>query len=1107
MSGYRAIEDYFEEEQPVDPEIKAYITNLVSSLGGPDVTAPGRPYKLGDDALACLRDLKTWIKAYDERMGRWDVARAISETSLLSVEIPEILTKWELGCEKGKSSKFYDRIALACLELLVPLTWPLVIEANVTTKNQLKHVSYLQQAQFKYKRAFLTHPKKVFFRAIVRLAVPILKTAAKDRSTRDDGILKLVVYFFRNVLAIEPTSSARCEFPEDVSRNATLSVLNDQKVLEFILMLAGEIESFRIQDTAVMECVFHMLKGIPPSLLFPDKSRKDGNSQAVAGGSDLKSLLAKEKDIRKSIQRKAPTRHHRFGTMVSLITPEHVRYAVSGSSGLSDNASSLYKLDANKKWHSRTEKKIDDEWTCSTSLSSENQEMLRSYVADFLESAFNPLFLAVRTLVEQDVERLLEIHKRYYLYLVGWFLEAQRNKSMEDYGYVGEVLNQQSFVVVLKVLRDYFDTPTPDYPMVYAAMSCFLQILYIVKALGETFGSEQQEIADSMKSRLFYEEAYLDLLVQLTKKAYRHTFTYLKLTVELTHVAIKMLQGFSQEHTALFVKSRRRRTTKAHKNADEEEYDINPEEESRQVTSERKFEFARFQNKYYNVHTIKTYVTYLKTYKELTNEEIKRGIAFIHRFFAVNGSRGHFYNLEFMRLLQALTDSREGIPHSFSCRKDVERFMSYYVNKLRNALSDTPSLYVELLFEKIPDHLFYFDHGHAEAPKPIKMAAEWEFKDVELTLDQKVGYVVAALIDDQNLELVKSLSNQLTNVVSKWKDEGPSNFMLKHDSEDHEKSMFKNGKYRLLLSLVGFQTPDGERKHAVLLRTSDIVHVEEALSYIQKYLEEPVQIDEPGKVASDFIQKKAQEKVPRKARSRQKGEEDDDDLGSGYQLDGFIDDSGSDDSAESDDDLRDENGNEIQDELMARQLARASKRKSKKSRPKKKKQSKDEEEPQRRRKAKGPTKDELRMQKYKSEAFVHDSDDESDEERDRAFFESEERLRTFISEKFANGEDAMPNKGVAASSLTVSEPVSHNVGATQVEGRSAEPLSSDDAMNDSGGDESENDAGEDAGELISAESSDTDTLDKENKRSLGDDELAAKPVKRAKRIVIDDDDE
>lgn len=34
-------------------------------------------YSLGDDALACLKDLKKWLKLYDQKMNRFDVCSTL----------------------------------------------------------------------------------------------------------------------------------------------------------------------------------------------------------------------------------------------------------------------------------------------------------------------------------------------------------------------------------------------------------------------------------------------------------------------------------------------------------------------------------------------------------------------------------------------------------------------------------------------------------------------------------------------------------------------------------------------------------------------------------------------------------------------------------------------------------------------------------------------------------------------------------------------------------------------------------------------------------------------------------------------------------------------
>ena len=70
---------------------------------------------LGDDALACLRDIKRWLKLYDEKQNRMDVARCLGEANLVNGDLVPILSLWSVT---GQSSKYMSRIALACREYL-----------------------------------------------------------------------------------------------------------------------------------------------------------------------------------------------------------------------------------------------------------------------------------------------------------------------------------------------------------------------------------------------------------------------------------------------------------------------------------------------------------------------------------------------------------------------------------------------------------------------------------------------------------------------------------------------------------------------------------------------------------------------------------------------------------------------------------------------------------------------------------------------------------------------------------------------------------------------------------------------------------------------------
>ena len=70
---------------------------------------------LGDDALACLRDLKRWLKLYDEKTNRLDVARCLAEANFVNGDLLPILASWP---DDGKEYRLKSRVALGCCECI-----------------------------------------------------------------------------------------------------------------------------------------------------------------------------------------------------------------------------------------------------------------------------------------------------------------------------------------------------------------------------------------------------------------------------------------------------------------------------------------------------------------------------------------------------------------------------------------------------------------------------------------------------------------------------------------------------------------------------------------------------------------------------------------------------------------------------------------------------------------------------------------------------------------------------------------------------------------------------------------------------------------------------
>lgn len=159
------------------------------------------------------------MKLYDEKANRLDVARCLAESNLVGGDLLQILAAWP---ENATEDRLKSKIALACLELLVPLTWPLEKDTQAMTVNHHRHIPYLQIAQLGYKRSIINFDGARILHTAVRCALPSMAEAMGDRSTRDEGIIKLLLYFIRNIAMIAPPPNVQYEGDEaEISRSAS----------------------------------------------------------------------------------------------------------------------------------------------------------------------------------------------------------------------------------------------------------------------------------------------------------------------------------------------------------------------------------------------------------------------------------------------------------------------------------------------------------------------------------------------------------------------------------------------------------------------------------------------------------------------------------------------------------------------------------------------------------------------------------------------------------------------------------------------------------------------------------------------------------------------
>ncbi|KAI4698129.1 Topoisomerase 1-associated factor 1 [Alternaria hordeiaustralica] len=1014
-------------QDTVNPEVRAHVSSLISALGG---IGDDGTYALGHDALLCLKDLRKWLKFADGQYNRRDVARCMAEANLVKGDLLEILAKIS---PTVMESTWKHKIAVATLELLVPLTWPNEIDPTEATVNHHRHGPYIGLAQIGYKRAILQFDRDRTLQTAVKIALPSMAVPLRERTPRDEGIIRIALYFIRNIAMLAPPNNAHMDTDEaEVSRSATIDTFHEQDIFQVILSIASSIgEDFVTQDVVILEILFFLLKGIDAEKLFMEDKKLN-----IKNTDELKGLIQKEKAMLAGYARNAPTRHNRFGTMIWMKRDDEKVTTISGQDVLGKAQASMQKMDDTKKWNKprRPGKKQAgdeerEEFDLPVPLTSSARKHIKAFVEEFLDSSFNPLFLHLRKAIERETERVETRHSRQFFYLVSWFLRAEcaRRRTMkeraadpkspevpsaedESYGLVAEVMNQETFILLNRFMQKSQDEKA--WRDLNAGLKCFTQILLTVHEMSESGLEEDQEIAENIQNRIFYEESTHDRIVMILRSYKDQGFGYLDAVTELSHVFLRMLERYAKQNVDMQIRSKRRarkiKKKKAEKQGEdgEEEGNVSETEDLQQAqktVSERKFDFMKFSAKFVNQSSVNTFVAFAKYFSDLDTEQLKRAHRFFHRVAFKMELGVLLCRVDILALFNKMMKGPGGLDPESPAYREWDDFVKHFFRQVVKRVQERPELVVEMLFDKIPATIFFLEHGydreiHTRAPRA---PAELEVKP-GMELPDQIGVAVGVLVNQSKSDALRWVRDVLTSAAEErkaWEEaaeaqkalvgdveerpegEAPENsdpetskppsIFIKYDTEERRVAMFKDNKLRLLMNLVGFERlgehhdPDASWIIPASLTSTQL---QEAIDLIRKYEFDPPTYED-GKAPEDLLRSKA----AAARRSTRRAEFDDD-------SDGI------------DRDEEEDHGEYAKGGPTERD-ADAPRKTLKRRRRRNSPVELDDEEKDRR--AEARRKKEIEKQaKALSTMYVHDSDDEDwDAEKDAAFFAREQAIR------------------------------------------------------------------------------------------------------------------
>ncbi|EHL03552.1 putative Topoisomerase 1-associated factor 1 [Glarea lozoyensis 74030] len=491
----------------------------------------------------------------------------------------------------------------------------------------------------------------------------------------------------------------------------------------------------------VMDVIFHLIKGVDIEKLFMDEEKREDSK----------------------------------------------RTTISGQAAVTDSTRGLAKMDSTKKFkpphraHKGETGPMD--FDNPVSLSVQATKHLRTFVEEFLDAGFNPLFNHIRKAIDREAERIMDSHPRQFFYLVAWFLEAERARrrckksdkkqkpeDVDSFALVASVLNQEMFVTLNRAMdKTYEEKSWAD---LSAAMKCFTQILLTVQEMSESPLEDDQEIAENILNRIFYEETTHDRVANITRTYKDQGFGYLDSTTELSHNYLRILEQYSKQNVDLQVRSRRRvrKKKKAAREAGEDAPDDDVidesegEDESRaqKMLHERKFDFKKFAARFVVQGCVDTFVKFTSYYNDLKPAQLKRAHRYFYRVAFKQEMGVMLFRVDIIHLFNKMIKGPEGLDPQSSSYKEWEEFVKQILRRCFKKMQERPELVVEMLFSKINSTAHYLEYGYekqtvtttprAAAALEVKPGMEWE---------EQVGIVVGALLDKSDGEHLQWIKSKL----------------------------------------------------------------------------------------------------------------------------------------------------------------------------------------------------------------------------------------------------------------------------------------------------------------------------------------------------------
>lgn len=673
------------EDLRLDPKEVNDLLFLVQSLGCTKTVGNIETYVKSKECIEFLKELYKLLRNENPdsplkrlELGEWNVVE--SDLLKLLISYPD------------------DRqLAFYTIVVLVSLT-----EKPTKSFSKLeKYNEYLQQ----YKLSFITSKEAI--KVIVNHLAECISKPVDERNEQHDQMLELIIYLFRNLLAVPDKTAqfikaskgvaiynTREDSMKDLQRRF-LHKLSDENVLDALIYMSQDFTppSIRKLSLCFLEIFCHLLTSFSPRAMWNQR-------ESV---SLLQVLRDKAAQQDKERRRELSSRHSKFGSSykmirkvgeVSLIyhNPFKEKIEINKIPGQSSRSKPQRKDNMNSLSANRNIQEL-------ARVDKDLIQKMKHFANELLEHSFQPILETIFTEFYKDSQILEDQDKTNYFLFQSFFMEYLRHKHYSesetlnlDVNLIAGVFQKLNFEYFFRsVIMEFKKTARKEYNTreVHASIKFCIQYFYIIKDLMNSSSDKAKKNAQILLQTVFYRE--ISIICKRTFEYWRAGINdkeFLEDIVEFAHLTFKLLEDYSK---GKLLTVRTERLRKQQKNNEDEEYE---DQDDESAYHERQLNYIVEFSSLIDTEIISKYCFLLKRYKDNRDDVNMWVCCFIKRVVVECDTDWIFFQLEYLQIFDSiLGDSL--VPVKFKeihdiCLLIVERFFRLF-NK--NSLLPVESLF------------------------------------------------------------------------------------------------------------------------------------------------------------------------------------------------------------------------------------------------------------------------------------------------------------------------------------------------------------------------------------------------------------------------------